>query len=154
MPARVTINAGIPMYATQKPCHIPTSAPTAIAASIAAHHGSLGNQSHPLCCNGRTAKIPDIAPIKHATEPTERSMCPAIMIITMPIARTRMYPFCTTRFDQLSGVIDARFGVVKAKKPIKTSSAIKIPFWRRSTPSRRLRSPSVVLDSLAFVSDI
>jgi hypothetical protein len=50
------------------------------------------------------------------------------MIMTMPIARTRMYPFCTTKFDQLSGVSDAWFGDVIAKKAIRARSAIKIAF--------------------------
>lgn len=34
-----------------------------------------------------TMKMPLIAPTKATTEPTDRSMCPAMMIITMPMAR-------------------------------------------------------------------
>ena len=57
------------------------------------HHG------RPHC----TANTPEQAPTNAATEPTDRSMWPAMMTITMPIARTRMYPFCTTRFEMFCG---------------------------------------------------
>ena len=36
-----------------------------------------------------------IAPLAATTEPTDRSMCPAMMTRIMPIARIRMYEFCT-----------------------------------------------------------
>ena len=36
---------------------------------------------------------PETAPTKAATEPTDRSMWPATITITMPIARIKMYPF-------------------------------------------------------------
>ena len=42
----------------------------------------------------RTIRTPDIAPMNPAMEPTDRSMWPAMITMTMPIARTRMYPFC------------------------------------------------------------
>ncbi len=47
---------------------------------IASHHGQ------PHC----TTITPVAAPTNAATEPTDRSMWPAMMIITMPIARIRM----------------------------------------------------------------
>ena len=37
-----------------------------------------------------TANTPEQAPTNAATDPTDRSMWPAMMTITMPIARTRM----------------------------------------------------------------
>ena len=80
MPASVTMNAGIPTNATQNPCQAPTSAPMSSERMTDSHHGS------PSC----TANTPEHAPTKAATEPTERSMWPAMITITMPIARTRM----------------------------------------------------------------
>ena len=44
------------------------------------HHGMP-------CWITRTAEI---APVRATTDPTERSMCPAMITMTMPIARTRM----------------------------------------------------------------
>ncbi len=35
-------------------------------------------------------------PVNAATDPTERSMCPMMMTITMPIARIRMYEYWLT----------------------------------------------------------
>ncbi len=43
-------------------------------------------QGHPQL----TANTPETAPMRATTEPTDRSMWPAMMIITMPIARIRM----------------------------------------------------------------
>ena len=80
MPARVTMNAGIPTYATQKPCHSPTSTPVASAASTPSHQG----RPLPITTTAATA------PVSATTEPTDRSMCPPTMISTMPIARIRM----------------------------------------------------------------
>ena len=80
MPARVTMKAGMPTRATQKPFHAPTAIPTAIEARTPTHHGKS-------CWITRMA---DTAPHSATTEPTDRSMCPAMMTITIPIARTRM----------------------------------------------------------------
>jgi hypothetical protein len=41
----------------------------------------------------RTAET---APVSATTEPTERSMCPAMITMTMPMARIRMYEYCRT----------------------------------------------------------
>jgi hypothetical protein len=51
-----------------------------------------------------------------------------MMTITIPIAKTRMYPFWTTRFEKLVGLMDAALGVVTAKKSTRPISARKIPF--------------------------
>lgn len=74
------MNAGMPTNATQKPCQAPTSRPTAIAAITPTHHGYCP----------RITTTAATAPVSATTEPTERSMCPAMMMITMPIARIRM----------------------------------------------------------------
>ena len=80
MPASVTMNAGIPKYAIQKPCHAPTRAPTTRQRTAAT------GQGRPHC----VIITPAIAPLKATTEPTDRSMWPAMMTITMPMARMRM----------------------------------------------------------------
>ena len=80
MPASVTMKAGMPTKATQNPCHAPTSAAMASEMTTASHHGY----------SIFTARTPEMAPMNAATDPTERSMCPAMMTMTMPMARTRM----------------------------------------------------------------
>ena len=80
MPASVTMNAGMPTTATQNPCQAPTRAPSTMPRMMPSHHGQ------PHC----TIMTPVAAPMNAATEPTDRSMWPAMMIITMPIARIRM----------------------------------------------------------------
>ncbi len=80
MPARVTMKAGIPTNATQKPCQAPTTRPTAIAARTPIHHGA------PFLMTS----VAETAPVSATSEPTDRSMCPAMMTITIPIARMRM----------------------------------------------------------------
>ncbi len=78
-----------------------------------------------------TAKTPEQAPTKAATEPTDRSMWPAMMTITMPIARTRMYPFCTTRLEMFCG--RSRMPSVRNANSATTAiSAMKMPFLPRS----------------------
>ena len=44
------------------------------------------HQSQPQC----TIMTPATAPMKPATDPTDRSMWPAMITITMPMARIRM----------------------------------------------------------------
>ena len=80
MPASVTMNAGIPKYAIQKPCQAPTSAPTTRQSTTAIGHGMF----HCVIIT------PAMAPVKATTDPTDRSMCPAMMTMTMPMARMRM----------------------------------------------------------------
>jgi hypothetical protein len=60
----VTMNAGMPTYATQKPCHAPIAAPSARHRMTAMGHG----MSHLVIMIAATA------PTKAATEPTDRSM--------------------------------------------------------------------------------
>ncbi len=74
------MNAGIPTKATQKPCQAPMATPTSRPARTPTHQG--------IPC--RTTTVALTAPTSATTEPTERSMCPAMMTITMPIARIRM----------------------------------------------------------------
>ena len=80
MPARVTMKAGIPAYATQSPCHAPTATPTASAASTPAHQGMPS----------RMTSTAETAPVSATTDPTDRSMWPPMITMTMPIASTRM----------------------------------------------------------------
>jgi hypothetical protein len=80
MPASVTMNAGMPTKAIQNPCQTPTRAPTNSERTIDNHQG----RPH------WTANTPETAPTNAATDPTERSMWPAMITITIPIARTRM----------------------------------------------------------------
>ena len=64
MPARVTMNAGMPTYATQKPCHMPTRSPTASPASTPTHQG----RPRWMTTTAETA------PVSATTDPTDRSM--------------------------------------------------------------------------------
>ncbi len=80
MPARVVMNAGIPTKATQKPCQAPIAAPTSRPARTPTHQG----------WSWRITIVALTAPTSATTEPTDRSMCPAMITITMPIARIRM----------------------------------------------------------------
>jgi hypothetical protein len=76
----VTMNAGMPTYATQKPCQAPIAAPEREAEDDREHPGDvvLGHQDRAT------------APTNAATDPTDRSMCRAMITITMPIARIRI----------------------------------------------------------------
>ena len=66
-----------------------------------------------------------------ATDPTDRSMWPATMTSTMPIASTRMYPFCTIRFEMFCG--RSRMPLVVIVKNSTTAiRAMKMPFLPRS----------------------
>ena len=81
MPASVTMKAGMPTYATQKP--VPGADQQArppSAARMPTHHGSP--------C--RMTSTAETAPVSATTEPTDRSMCPPMITMTMPIASTRM----------------------------------------------------------------
>ena len=62
------------------PCHAPTRAPIARPRMIPIHQ---------LRFQSRIAMATQM-PTNAATEPTERSMWPAMMTSTMPMARTRM----------------------------------------------------------------
>ena len=57
-----------------------------MAASTPTHHGRP--------C--RTTSTAATAPVSATTDPTDRSMCPPMMMITMPMARMRMYENCRT----------------------------------------------------------
>mgnify|MGYP006912542273 CR=1 FL=1 len=66
-----------------------------------------------------------------ATEPTERSMWPATITITMPMARIRMYPFCTIRLEMFCG--RSRMPWVRIENSTTTAMrAMKMPFLPRS----------------------
>ena len=78
-----------------------------------------------------TAKTPEQAPTNAATDPTDRSMWPAMMTITMPIASTRMYPFWTIRFEMFCG--RSRMPLVRIVNSSTTAiRAMKMPFLPRS----------------------
>ena len=54
-----------------------------------------------------------------------------MMTITMPIASTRMYPFCTTRLEMFCG--RSRMPLVRIENSTTTAiSAMKMPFLPRS----------------------
>ena len=89
----VTMNAGMPTYATQKPCQAPIAAPRSRQITTARSHG----MSHLVIMIAATA------PTKAATEPTDRSMWRAMMTMTMPIARIRIDAFWVSRLVTLSG---------------------------------------------------
>ena len=116
---RVTMNAGMPTYATQNPCQAPISAPSTRQATTARNHGT----SHLVIM------IAEQAPTKAATDPTDRSMWPATITITMPMARIRIWAFCTTRFETLSG-LSSTPSVVTWNRTTIAASAMIIPYWR------------------------
>ncbi len=87
------MNAGIPTYATQKPCQAPITAPSTRQRITASGHG----MSHLVIMIAATA------PVNAATDPTDRSMCRAMMTITMPIARIRIEAFWVNRLVRFSG---------------------------------------------------
>ncbi len=80
MPASVTMNAGTITRETQNPCQAPTRIPTTRPTRMPT------GQATPQSAMTFATTIP----VNAATEPTERSMCPAMITITMPIARIRM----------------------------------------------------------------
>ena len=92
-PPRVTIKAGMPAYAVNAPCNAPINAPTAIPAN------SDGNspQCSEVCT--RTAAMPVIP----TSDPTERSICPARITITMPTARMPVTAVWRIRFEKFRG---------------------------------------------------
>ena len=79
MLASVTMNDGMPTYAIQNPCQAPRRAESGASATA---------RDHGTSCS--IIRIAASAPTNAASEPTDRSMCPAMITITMPIARTRM----------------------------------------------------------------
>ncbi len=60
---------------------------------MASHHGQ------PQCC----IMIATTPPMKPTIEPTDRSMWPAMMTMTMPAARIITYAFCWIRLATLFG---------------------------------------------------
>ena len=80
MPASVTMKAGTITRDTQKPCHMPTRIPATMPTAMPRGHAI------PQSAMVLATTIPTNA----ATEPTDRSMCPAMITITIPIARMRM----------------------------------------------------------------
>ena len=80
MPASVTMNAGMPTYAVQNPCQAPISTPSPSPIRMPRYQGM------PQSRMKRATQTPTNA----ATEPTDRSMWPAMMTRTMPMARIRM----------------------------------------------------------------
>ena len=74
------MNDGMPPYAMKKPCAAPASAPVIRHSTTAIGHGTS-------CCTVSTAAN---APTNAVSEPTDRSMWPAMITSIMPIARIRM----------------------------------------------------------------
>ena len=80
MPASVTMKAGTITRDTQNPCHMPTRMPATMPTTMP--NGHANPQS--------AIAVATTMPTNAATEPTERSMWPAMITITIPIARIRM----------------------------------------------------------------
>ena len=72
-------------------------------------------------------RIAPTAPVKAATEPTERSMWRATMTITMPTARIRIEAFCVSRLVMLSGRSSTP-SVWNWKKITSAASAMTMPY--------------------------
>ena len=68
-------------------------------------------------------------PANAATEPTERSMCPATITMSMPMARIRMYEFCWNSAIRLSDRSVSPSVRIWNSKTIATRVKI-IPNWR------------------------
>src|SRR6266545_659913 len=119
MLARVTMKAGMPTYATQKPCQAPMSAPRARQRITARNHGTS-------CL---VIKIAPTAPTNAATEPTDRSMWRATTTSTIPMARIRIWAFWTTRLETLSGLSRMPSVVIWNRITI-AAKAMIMPYWR------------------------
>ena len=102
--------------------------------------------THQGCCM-RITSTAAVAPVSATTEPTERSMCPAMITITMPIARIRMYEYCSTMLVRLPAERKAGFRI--AKNATIATKATRMPLWRRFRVARvnRLVTPFMVLSS-------
>ena len=68
----------------------------------------------------------ETAPVSATTDPTDRSMCPPMMTIIMPIARIRMYEYCRTMFVTLPG-LSSTPSVRMVNSPTMATNATKIP---------------------------
>ena len=120
MPARVTMNAGTPTIATQKPCQAPMTSPRSRPATTASGHGTWWFATAPATT----------MPTKAATEPTDRSMCPAMITSAMPTARISTYAFSVTMLMMLSGVSSIP-PVSTWNSSSRKTRAMVIPNWRR-----------------------
>ncbi len=74
--------------------------------------------------------MPDTALARAATEPTDRSMWPPMMTITMPMASTRMYEYWSTTLVRFSGLSSVP-SVKNVNRATIATNAMKIPLWRR-----------------------
>ena len=128
----VTMNAGIPTYATQKPCQAPIAAPRMRHSTTARNHGTS-------CL---VIRIAQTAPTNAATEPTDRSMWRATITITMPMARIRIWAFWTTRLETLIGLSSTPSVVIWNRMTI-AARAMIMPYWRM-LPRSIVSSPVMV----------
>ena len=80
--ASVTMKAGTPIHATQKPCHMPMSNPSPIVITQI-NNGSVVKPNPLTGSTSNAAKTP----VKATAEPIDKSMCPGTMTMTMPTAR-------------------------------------------------------------------
>ena len=124
---RVVIKPGIPIFATQKPFHAPTRTPIPIPSSTAAHQGKFH------FWNAMAMTIPQ----KPATEPTDKSIWPMTMTISIPMARISTYALPDKRFWKLEGVIIFPSEAI-LKKTISAINAITIVYLCRSSPNTLL----------------
>jgi hypothetical protein len=77
-------------------------------------------------------------PTNAATEPTDRSMWPAMMTITMPMARIRMYEYCCTTLITLVGSRVSPPDRISNSTMI-TTSAMTMLYWPIPRPPVRAR---------------
>ena len=94
IPARVTINAGIPTFVTSRLLKAPIPQPSNTTVAVP----SQGFQP------SRTTKIPMMTVRNPYTEPTERSNSPAIKRNVMPTPATAISETCRIMFRRLSAV--------------------------------------------------
>ncbi len=134
MPARVTMNAGTPTYATHQPCQAPTRAPMINPITSAESTVSTcGNHSGaPVMSSSIFAHFMNCAttmPTNAATDPTDRSMWPAMITSTMPTARMSTYELPLTMLIRFCGV-SVFPPVCHWKKMMISTRAPRMPNWR------------------------
>ncbi len=119
-PASVVIHGCTLITAIQKPCHMPTTSPTASTIRTA---GSVG-----MCMS--TINTPAIAEANATTEPTDRSMFPPVrMHRSMPMPSTNTYMFCKIRFVTFRGFSIVP-SVTTSRTRIRTARAMPIVYCR------------------------
>ena len=104
-PPRVTMNDGIPTYATRKPCMPPISAPTATPARTTMIHRNVRSKPGPRMAGIHSVwRRPMTITTKTRIDPIDRSMLRDTMIRTMPVVMIATAADWTDRFHRFRGV--------------------------------------------------